>query len=148
MSEPSLAQADAKAVEGLLDSFGHLFASGDMEGWAALFHDRSDFISWGGVWWTTREENLAAHRSIPPAIAAQLPAYRSTTVKWRALGPDVVLAHGRWDWPGFVADDGPPEDRAGLLTIVLHKSEEGWRIRAVHNTRIPDTRIANNRTAE
>lgn len=132
----TLAPADAKAIDALLKTFGELFSSGDMESWSALFHERSDFISWGGLWWTSREANLAAHDSIPPAVAAQLPAYRYATVKWQALGDDVVLAHGRWDWPGFTADELPPEDRAGLLTIVLLKDEESWKIRAVHNTRI------------
>lgn len=136
MADTALSASDEAAVDDLLDSFGRLFRAGDMEGWAALFHDRSDFISWGGIWWTSRAENLAAHRAIPAAVAVQLPAYRYTTVKREALGAEIVLAHGRWDWPGFVADGAPPEDRAGLLTIVLRKGEPGWRIRAVHNTRI------------
>lgn len=134
-SRAAFSSADAEDVDAILESFGRLFSSGDMEEWSALFDEQSDFISWRGIWWTSREENRAAHLAVPPSIAVQLPAYRYETVKWCPIANDVVLAHGRWEWAGFVDDGEPAQDRAGLLTIVLCKGGEGWRIRAVQNTR-------------
>lgn len=128
--------ADVTAIDTLLHDVGAFFAAGDMRSWAALFAEQSDFISWGGIWWTSREAIRDGHLGIPAQVADQLPAYRFAALKWEPLSESVALAHGRWDWPGFTADDIEPEDRAGLLTLILVKTGQEWKIRAAQNTRI------------
>lgn len=129
-------QSDVDAINALLRRMGEFFTQGDMESWSGLFAEKADFISWGGLWWTSRTAIHQGHDAIDAAIAAQLLAYRFEPLKWEALAPTVALAHGRWDWPDFRAGDAPAEDRAGLLTLTLLRIAGIWKIRAAQNSRV------------
>lgn len=138
-SDADFDERDVTAIDKLLRNVGECFAAGDMESWSDLFAERSDFITWGGMWWTSRVAIREGHDAIPSPVTAQLPAYRFEPLKWEMLSPTVAIAHGRWDWPDFQAGDAPKEDRAGLLTLTLLRIVGRWKIRAAQNTRIDIT---------
>lgn len=127
---------DASAIDALVTDFGRLFSANDMKGWSDLFTDRADFISWGGVWWRTRAEIFAGHLQIPSAVSVQLSAYRLSPLDRELLSENTALAHARWDWKAFAEEGAEPEDRAGVLTLVLVKVDGSWKVRAAQNTRL------------
>jgi uncharacterized protein (TIGR02246 family) len=112
------------------------WASDDMSRWSELFTEDCDFVSWTGVWWRSRAENLTGHTSVSRAIAAQRPRYRIDIASVELLAPDIALVHATWVWPGFIPAAGvAAEDRAGILTMILVERGGQWLIRASHNTR-------------
>lgn len=128
--------AERAGIETLLTSFRDAWHAGDIERWGRTFADNSDFITWKGVWWRSRDANVAGHRSAPQAIRDQMPNYRLTTEAIDLLAPTVALVHAHWLWADFVEGDAPPEDREGRITMVLVKRDSEWRIRALQNSRI------------
>lgn len=129
-------RADIEAARALMRDFEQAWHVRDFERWGELFTPDADFITWRGVWWKTRAENVAGHRAAPAAVAAQMPNYRLRLEELDCLSGEVALAHASWRWAGFAEAGQAPEDRRGLLTLVLVREARGWRIRALHNTRI------------
>jgi uncharacterized protein (TIGR02246 family) len=125
-----------EAIERLLKSYVEAWHRNDMEHWGALFTEDCDFVGWKGIWWKSRGENVAGHKVIPEFIARQMPNYRAESARISFLAPDVALVHAVWTWPGFVpAPDCFPENRSGILTMVLVRRNDAWLIRASHNSR-------------
>jgi hypothetical protein len=54
----------------------------------------------------------------------------------RFLGPGVALAHIGWEMTGHESLPGwqMPETRRGVLTAVLVRENDRWRVTAVQNT--------------
>lgn len=127
---------DVKAIQALMASYLKAWHINDMEGWAEHFTPDSDFITWRGIWWKTRDENINAHRDIPVSIARQMKNYQLAAEDIALLSPTIALVHARWHWPEFVENGHLPEDRHGLLTMVMVKRDDRWRIRATHNGRV------------
>jgi uncharacterized protein (TIGR02246 family) len=127
---------DTKAIQVLMASYLEAWHATDMERWAEHFTHDSDFITWRGIWWKTRDENLDGHKDIPGPIAEQMKNYRLSIEEIALLSPTVALLHARWHWPDFVENGLPPEDRHGLLTMVLVECDDRWKIRAIHNGRV------------
>jgi uncharacterized protein (TIGR02246 family) len=127
---------ERKAIEAVLASYGEAWRSRDMDRWGALFTPDSDFITWRGACWTSRDENVAAHKAVPPAIADQMPNYQLTLAGLALLSDSIALVHAEWFWPRFVEAGQAPEDRRGVITMVLVKRDGQWRIRASQNSRI------------
>jgi uncharacterized protein (TIGR02246 family) len=127
---------ERKAIEAVLASYGETWRSGVMDRWGTLFTPDSDFITWRGVWWTSRDENVAAHKAVPPAIADQMRNYQLTLAGLELLSDSIALVHAEWFWPSFAEAGQAPEDRRGLITMVLVKRDGQWRIRASQNSRI------------
>ncbi|MES2055415.1 MAG: SgcJ/EcaC family oxidoreductase [Pseudomonadota bacterium] len=127
---------DHKAIKRVLETYVEAWGRHDLDAWAALFSEMCDFVTWSGVWWHSRAENRAGHGAIPDSIIAQMANYRLTVSAIRPLSSDTALVHAFWDWPAFELPGGGPEDRTGIITMVLARSDDHWLIRASHNTRI------------
>lgn len=132
-----MSASEEARIEAMFASLAAAWRDRDIDRWGAHFTPDSDFITWRGVWWRSREENLAGHRSAPDAVLDQFPAYELTTEGIDLLSPTVALVHARWIWHQFIDGDAAAEDRCGLLTHVLVKIDDQWRIRALQNTRAP-----------
>ena len=124
---------DESALDALLRAYEERWQSGDIERWSELFTADADFVTWRGIRWTSREEIVEGHEAVPADIVEQMPNYRLEPIDSHVLSPGVALVHAQWSWPRFVEAGNPPEDRRGLLTMVMVKGEAGWRIRASHN---------------
>ena len=131
-----MSETERAAIERLFARYMRAWHDNDMTAWGTCFTPDSDFISWRGVWWRNLEENLVAHRALPADISAQLPKYDLVLEDMVFLRPDVALVHARWLWADFTEVGRAPENREGMLTMVLVKQEGDWRIRATHNARI------------
>ncbi|MFD5557348.1 SgcJ/EcaC family oxidoreductase [Streptomyces sp. NPDC127068] len=130
-------ETDERDVRRLLAEYTELWIQHRMEEWGELFTEESDFITHRGIRWTSRQQNVVGHQDVPEVILAQKENYAQEVVSIRGITPDVALVHTVWTWPGLrlPSADGP-EDRRGLVTLVLVKQRTGeWLIRAAHNTR-------------
>lgn len=59
----------------------------------------------------------------------------STGAEVRPLGPDVAVIHFNWELSGQLDQEGEPRgQRRGIVTIVVVKQADGWRISAGQNT--------------
>ncbi|SOD60919.1 conserved hypothetical protein [Streptomyces zhaozhouensis] len=130
-------ETDERDIRRTLATYTDLWVRHEMDEWGELFTEDSDFITHRGVWWTTRRENVRGHKDIPETVVAQKKHYTQEIVSVQAVAPDVALVHTAWTWPGHrVSTAEPPEDRRGLVTLVLVRQPTGrWLIRAAHNTR-------------
>ncbi|MEW2354012.1 SgcJ/EcaC family oxidoreductase [Spirillospora sp. NPDC029432] len=109
----------------------------EMDAWGAFFTDDCDFITHRGLWWRTRQANVDGHKDVPASVVAQKRSYAQEIVSIQDIAPGVALVHTRWTWPEHrLPNAEAPEDRGGLITMVLVKHRDEWKIRAVHNTRV------------
>ncbi|WP_017626076.1 SgcJ/EcaC family oxidoreductase [Nocardiopsis chromatogenes] len=123
-------------IRDLIAEHTRLWIAHDMDAWGAYFTEDADFITHRGLWWRTRQENVEGHKDVPDSVIAQKAAYTQEVVSIRPLAPDTALVHTVWTWPEHRLPDGrPPEDRGGLITLVLVRRDGAWLIRAAHNTR-------------
>lgn len=127
---------DEREIGELFREYVQRWQSGDLTSWSQLFTEDADFITWGGLWWRTREAIVAGHRLVPLSVVSQQPRYRFESWRSEPVTPTVALAHAVWHWPDFKErSDSAPEDRSGVLTMLLVRTSAGWRIRASQNTR-------------
>jgi uncharacterized protein (TIGR02246 family) len=124
--------ADTDAIDDVLTAYVDTWRHDDMEAWGRLFTADSDFVTHTGLWWSSREENVAEHQAVPAAVSEQKSRYTLSARKTSFLAPDIALVHASWAWPGFVLE---PADRSGIITMVMVKQGSTWLIRASHNTR-------------
>ena len=108
----------------------------DMTALEGLFRDKADFVNVYGLWWRDRATIARRHR------AAHAGPYAGSMLEGELralemLAPDIALAHVDWRLTIPAAPAGPgTENRRsrGVMTFVLQRGEEGWRIRAAQNT--------------
>lgn len=128
---------DENEIRRALDAQTDHWIRHEMDAWGAYFTDDCDFITHRGVWWRTRRDNVEGHKDVPASVIAQKRNYTQEIVDIAAIAPDVALVHTRWSWPDHALPGADaPEDRTGLITMVLVRRDGAWKIRAVHNTRV------------
>ncbi|MBE1533807.1 YybH family protein [Actinomadura algeriensis] len=128
---------DENEIRRALDAQTDHWIRHEMDAWGAYFTDDCDFITHRGLWWRTRRDNVEGHKDVPASVVAQKQNYSQEVVSITAIAPGVALVHTRWSWPGHTPPGAEaPEDRTGLITMVLVELDGTWRIRAVHNTRV------------
>ncbi|MGX2994552.1 YybH family protein [Streptomyces sp. JNUCC 64] len=129
-------EQDERDIRKTLDVYTDLWKRHEMDAWGELFTEDSDFITHRGLWWTSREANVAGHKDVPPEVLAQKANYGQEVVGVQAVAPDVALVHTVWSWPEHrLPGAGEPEDRRGLVTLLMVRRDGRWLIRAAHNTR-------------
>ncbi len=125
------------SIEAVMRSYVETWRRDDMDAWGALFTEDCDFIGWSGQWWRSRAENIAGHKAVSSEIARQRSSYTIEIADVDFLTPDIALVHAVWSWPDFVAADGlGREERRGVLSMVMVRRDDGFRIRASHNARV------------
>ncbi len=133
-----MAHSEKQAVLDTLLAQQAAWQNKNIDTWVEFFTEDSDFVTWRGVWWRSRSENKDGHLMMPDAIRDQLRNYSIGVESVSFLEPTVALVHARWHWENFVESNRPPENRNGLLTMVMVKKSDSWRIRALQNTRTDD----------
>ncbi|WP_028925190.1 SgcJ/EcaC family oxidoreductase [Pseudonocardia acaciae] len=129
-------EVDERDIRNTLATYTDLWVRHEMDGWGELFTEDSDFITHRGIWWRSRRENVTGHKDVPDSVLAQKKNYTQEIVSIRAVTSDVALVHTAWSWPGLVVPPADaPEDRGGLVTLVMVRRGGNWLIRAAQNTR-------------
>ena len=126
LGAPAVA-APSPEAESVVDAFHSALAKGDTGAAAALLADDALIFEEGGA--ERSKAEYAAHHL--PADAAFSQAVRSTTVRRSSDFVDGlawVASEGRMKgaWKGKAVD------RVTIETMVLRKTDEGWRIVHVH----------------
>ena len=116
--------------------FATAWNEADAERIARLFVEDADFVNVVGLWWHRRSDIAAAHaygfRHMFPGSMMTL-----EEVRRRDLSPDAAVVHARWRMRGQVTPRGEAaQDRAGIFTFVVTRSDGGWLAVAAQNTDI------------
>lgn len=119
-------ESDSGAVAAVVDQFHHALASGDSAGAMSLLAEDAMILESGGV--ETREEYRSHHLPGDIAFARAISSTRG------AMG---VTIQGDVAWATSTSTTvGSYRDRAinsaGAELMVLSRSADGWRIRAIH----------------
>jgi uncharacterized protein (TIGR02246 family) len=137
LSVPAQAQskADQDAIQALLETHTEKWNIHDMDAWAEILHDDADWVHWRGGIWRGKAQIREGHREIHRTYykATRMSAQRVEDLTF--LAPEIALAHVRSEMTGD--ERSPGETFQYRKTIVFTKKTGMWRIRALHNTRIP-----------
>jgi len=121
--------------ERIPELFAEAWNARDADGIAALFDADAEFVNVVGLWWHDREAIRAAH-----AYGLSRIFNRSTLrvgiVRVKRLGDDVAVVQARMHLEGqtSIGDVARPQARTNIFTFVAHRTPDGWRCAAAHNT--------------
>ncbi|CAJ1585030.1 SgcJ/EcaC family oxidoreductase [[Mycobacterium] wendilense] len=127
---------DEQHIRDLIAATTELWIAHDMPGWGRHFTEDADFVSHAGQWWTSRHDNVEGHLDIPDSVVPQKRNYVQRVESIAEVAAGVALVHTRWDWPDHRSPGSEAQDRAGIISYVVVRRDDRWRIRAAHNTRI------------
>jgi uncharacterized protein (TIGR02246 family) len=110
-----------------------------MRALAGLFADDADFVDVFGNWFRDKGaiEQALAHRH---ATVFRESRFTEKEVVIRARNPDLAVVHAVIELSGAFDREGrqlPPG--LGVITSVVEKTDEGWRIVALQNTAVAQT---------
>ncbi len=106
----------------------------DMHALADLFAEDASFVNVNGSWLKTRRDIEQSHKVVHASIFKNSRA-EITPAKIRFPKPDVAIVHARWQITG---DTRNPEPRHYVMTLILRKRLDGWRILAAQNASTED----------
>ncbi|MEU6725846.1 SgcJ/EcaC family oxidoreductase [Nonomuraea wenchangensis] len=138
MPTPALAGGstgrDTARIERLFADFKAAWTAGDAEAFGALFTDDSDYVSYDGTIARGRREHQRNHDKLFRGVLAGS-ALVGELESIRYLTPDVAVVHGTasvlMPWRSAL-----PQRRLSRQTIVVVRTDAGWRIGAIHNGRV------------
>jgi uncharacterized protein (TIGR02246 family) len=137
LSVPTQAQSDAdrNAIDALLERHTEKWNAHDMDAWAEILHEDADWVHWRGGIWRGKAQIREGHREIHRTYykATRMSAQRIEDLTF--LTPEIALAHVRSEMTGD--ERSPGETFQYRKTFVFTKKSGVWRVRALHNTRIP-----------
>jgi uncharacterized protein (TIGR02246 family) len=123
----------AQVTRELAAGFAAAWNQHDMSALGRQFHDDAIFVSMAGSYMRGRAEIERQHGAVHAG------PYRNSTLQVevedaRELVPGVIVAHVRAEARGD--DRSPGEVRKALLTLVIERRADLWRIIAAHNTAV------------
>jgi uncharacterized protein (TIGR02246 family) len=125
---------DAAQLAGeVADGFAEAWNRHDMAALGQLFHDDADFVNVVGLQMRGRESIQHHHGAIHAS------AYKNSTLRVvvedaRGIAPNVIIAHVHTQLEGDAR--APGQTRNSLLTLVIERRADEWRIVAGQNTAI------------
>lgn len=121
-------------IRALLDALGAAWTRGDADAVGALFTEDCDHVGHDGSHLIGRGSNVATHRDL---LSGVLEGTRRVAEvgRVRFVTPEVaiVVASGAVLWPWQAH---PTRGRLSRQTLVVIRGPSGWRIAALHDTRI------------
>ena len=121
---PALTPDDESSIRLLLDRLVDAWARGDGDGYGACFVEESDYITFNGIHFRSRAENVAAHS----------PLFR-TVLKGTKLSIEIESLELLSSEVALVHTVGSGRKKS-YQTYVLVKSDAEWLIRSFQNTRM------------
>lgn len=109
-----------------------------MEAWVADTMPDVEWINVVGMHWKGRETVRKAHAVIHKGLFANRRLLPPEQIEMRQIVPNVVIVTSinKIEGVGLRPDGTPYPNDGNLLTMVLVKSLEGWRIAHAHNGHI------------
>ncbi|GAA3428195.1 SgcJ/EcaC family oxidoreductase [Streptosporangium sandarakinum] len=125
---------DAAQIEKLFTDFMAAWTAGDAQAFGALFTDDSEYVSYDGTIARGRRAHQHNHDKLFRGVLAGS-ALVGDLESVRHLTPDVAIVHGTasvlMPWRSTL-----PRRRLSRQTIVVVRTEAGWKIGAIHNGRV------------
>lgn len=125
---------DTAQIQDLFERFMRAWTAGDAEAFGACFTDDSDYVSYDGSRAIGREQHQHNHDKLFRGVLAGS-ALVGDLESIRYLTPDVAILHGTasvlMPWRSKL-----PKRRLSRQTIVVTRTDQGWRITAIHNGRV------------
>ncbi|MEU1734498.1 SgcJ/EcaC family oxidoreductase [Streptosporangium sp. NPDC020145] len=125
---------DTAEIERLFADFLAAWTAGDAQAFGALFTDDSDYVSYDGTVARGRRAHQHNHDKLFRGVLADS-ALVGDLESIRYLTPDVAVVHGTasvlMPWRSTL-----PRRRLSRQTVVVVRTETGWRIGAIHNGRV------------
>jgi uncharacterized protein (TIGR02246 family) len=122
------------AITAVIDGFQDAWNRHDAPGISALFVEDADYVNGVGMWFRSRAELLDSMTRYHKTI------FRSTHLKTtiadvRLSRPDVAVLHMTWEMDGERSlDDSSVSSRQGLVTMIMTRESDGWKISGFQNT--------------
>ena len=134
----SIAPDDAAAIRAIVDRRRDAWNRHDMDAWVADTMPDVEWINVVGMHWKGRETVRRAHAVIHKGLFAKSRLLPPEQIEMRQIAPNVVIVTSinKIEGVGLRSDGTPYPDDGNLLTTVLVKSPEGWRIAHAHNGHI------------
>jgi len=107
----------------------------DADGLIALFEDPMDFVNVLGMHQRSREALRLEYQHIHATFMKNT-VIRMRLNDARRLSDGIAVAHAYWEMSGMekLAGWNAPEVRRGVMTYVLQRRGEKWKITAAQNT--------------
>ncbi|NUR91358.1 MAG: SgcJ/EcaC family oxidoreductase [Nonomuraea sp.] len=125
---------DTALIEKLFADFMAAWTAGDAEAFGALFTDDSDYVSYDGTVARGRRAHQHNHDKLFKGVLAGS-ALVGDLESVRFLTPDVAVLHGTasvlMPWRSVL-----PKRRLSRQTVVVVRTDAGWKIAAIHNGRV------------
>lgn len=123
----------AEAVQEVMVRLRDAWQRGDGKAYAELFSEDAQYVTAPGERLHGRESIALSHEAVFHTFFRETRLGRSYRSSLRPLAPDVVLVESE----GSVLFPGENETRVpanGLMTLVMVRKAEGWRIASFQNT--------------
>jgi uncharacterized protein (TIGR02246 family) len=130
-ADPGRAQAEPSARSGvaaLLALSSHAWNHGDLDAFMRCYEDSPETVYIGAKSIIAGYANIRAHYA-GHYVAGRMGTLSVTDLRVRPLGSAYALATARWHLARPAAQGGPV---GGLFSLVLHRTDGGWRIIADH----------------
>ena len=101
----------------------------DMHAFAEQFTDDASFVNVNGSWLRSAAQIEESHKVVHATIFKTTKAV-ITPAQVRLPKPDVAIVHAKWQITG---DSRRPEARDYVMTLVLRKQSDVWKILAAQN---------------
>ena len=142
-AEP-LAPADAASIQAVLDRQTAAWNRHDIDAFVAETTPDVDWVNVVGMHWQGREAVRRAHVAFHKGMFAHSRLLPAETSVMRQLAPGVALVvyRGKIEGVGQTPDGRPYPTDGSVMTMVLVKTAQGWRIAHAHNTTINAMAVA------
>jgi uncharacterized protein (TIGR02246 family) len=125
---------DDRQIRQLFDQFMQTWTAGDARAFGACFTEDSDYVSYDGTRAVGRAQHQDNHDRLFRGVLAGS-ALTGELESIRHIAPDVAIIHGTasvlMPWRSRL-----PERRRSRQSIIVVRTEQGWRITAIHNGRV------------
>jgi len=127
----------AEPIRRLLDRLTETWNAGDAAGYADLFTEDADYITFFGARMRGRSEIEAGHRELFRKSIKLEPVGPDAEIRPLAEGAVVIVVGGA----SRVAGQSDPS-RDSIITLTAVERPDGWRFASFQNTRVSDPRAA------
>lgn len=129
---------DARAIEAVLERQREAWNRHDIDAFVAETTPDVDWVNVVGMHWRGRDAVRKAHIAFHKSMFAKSTLQPPEIATMRQLAPGVVLVVKREVIEGVgLTPGGTPYPADGaIMTLILVRTAEGWRIAHAHNTNI------------
>lgn len=134
----AVSPADERAIRTIIERKADAWNRHDMDAFVADTTPDVDWINIVGVHWEGRETVRRVHAVLHKGIFAHSRLLLPDSIELRQIAPAVIIAVtvSRIEGAAPLPNGTPYPQGGNIMTLVLLKTEGGWKIAHVHNTPI------------